>query len=160
TYEDTVEDAMDLALLDQLASLDWSRVARAVDLGCGTGRTGAWLRGRGVGALDGVDATPEMLGVARARGLFDVLVEGDVRASGLPARAYDVAVCCLVDEHLPEVAPLYAEVARLLTPRGSFVLVSYHPFFIMAAGMPTHFDTADGASVAIETYVHLPSEHV
>jgi hypothetical protein len=30
----------------------------------------------------------------------------------------------------------------------------------MAAGMPTHYDAADGEPVAIETHVHLLSEHV
>lgn len=30
----------------------------------------------------------------------------------------------------------------------------------MTAGMPTHFDRASGESVAIETYVHLLSDHV
>jgi len=39
------------------------------------------------------------------------------------------------------------------------VLVGYHPFFIMAAGMPTHFDSDDGP-LAIETYVHLASDHM
>ena len=40
-----------------------------------------------------------------------------------------------------------------------YVLVGYHPHFIMAAGMPTHFDSASGEPVAIETHVHLLSEH-
>ena len=40
------------------------------------------------------------------------------------------------------------------------MLVGFHPHFIMAAGMPTHYDAADGEPVAIETHVHLLSEHV
>jgi hypothetical protein len=40
------------------------------------------------------------------------------------------------------------------------VLVGYHPFFIMKTGMPTHFDDASGQPLAIETHVHLLSEHV
>ena len=47
TYEETVEDEMDLALLETLREPSWPAVARAVDLGCGTGRTAAWLRGKG-----------------------------------------------------------------------------------------------------------------
>src|SRR5215212_5496154 len=38
-------------------------------------------------------------------------------------------------------------------PDGVFVVVGYHPYFIMAAGMPTHFDGPEGHPVAIETYV-------
>jgi predicted TPR repeat methyltransferase len=66
TYEDTVEDAMDLALLERVA-VDWSGVGTAADLGCGTGRTGAWLKARGVGEIDGVDLSPAMLEAARRR---------------------------------------------------------------------------------------------
>jgi hypothetical protein len=40
------------------------------------------------------------------------------------------------------------------------VLVGFHPHFIMAAGMPTHFDSASGEPLAIDTHVHLLSEHV
>jgi predicted TPR repeat methyltransferase len=66
TYEDTVEDSMDLALLERL-EVDWADVGAAADLGCGTGRTGSWLAGRGVGEIDGVDLSQGMLGTSIAR---------------------------------------------------------------------------------------------
>lgn len=56
SYETTVENEMDLVLLDALETVPWAAVARAADLGCGTGRTGAWLRARGVARLDGIDS--------------------------------------------------------------------------------------------------------
>ena len=40
------------------------------------------------------------------------------------------------------------------------VVVAVHPYFLMAVGMPTHFDDPEGEPVAIETHLHLPSEHV
>ena len=160
TYESTVEDEMDLALLCRVDSVAWAAVDHAVDLGCGTGRTGAWLRTAGVARIDGVDLTPEMLDRARARGAHDRLIEADVRATGLDPHDYDLAISCLVDEHLPDLRGLYAEAARLLHPGGSFVIVGLHPFFIMSTGMPTHFDRADGSSVAVDTHVHLPGAHV
>lgn len=43
TYEQTVLDDMDLALLDRLHRRAWQQVRRAADLGRGTGRTAAWL---------------------------------------------------------------------------------------------------------------------
>ncbi len=70
TYEQTVHDAMDIALLDELTEPSWWTFRRAVDLGCGTGRTAAWLRQWGIESIDGVDVTPEMLSVARSRGLY------------------------------------------------------------------------------------------
>ena len=118
------------------------------------------MREHGAEEIDGVDLTPEMLEVARGRGVYRRLVEGDVAATGLDSDAYDLVMTCLVDEHLAQIAPLYGEAFRLARPGATFVLVGFHPHFIMAAGMPTHFDSASGEPVAIDTYVHLLSEHV
>ena len=160
TYEQTVEDIMDLALLDDLTVPSWRTVNRAADLGCGTGRTGVWLRRNGVRAIDGVDLTPEMLAVARAKGVHDRLVMADVRDTGLPTGGYDLVISSLVDEHLPDLRPLYAEAWRLAAPGALYVQVSFHPQFILATGMPTHFTTEDGDHVAIRTHVHLLSENI
>ena len=159
TYERVVQDEMDLRLLERLTTVDWGRSRRAIDLACGTGRIGAWLRAQGVPHLDGIDLTPEMLARARARGLYDHLLQGDLRATGLRPASYDLATLVLADEHLPDLAPLYAEAAWLTAPGGRFVIVGYHPFFLMI-GIPTHFDRADGTPAAIESHVHLFSDHV
>ena len=158
TYEQTVQDAMDIELLERLEEVDWA--AEVADLGCGTGRTGAWLAGRGAIAIDGVDVTPEMLARARERGVYRELVEADVAHTGLASDAYDLVVTSLVDEHLADLRPLYAEAARVAKPDGTYVIVGYHPHFIMSSGMPTHYDSASGEPVAIETHVHLFSDHV
>ena len=159
TYEDTVKSDMDLWLLEQIQSVKWSTVEHCADLGCGTGRTAAWLTNKGVQEIDGIDATPEMLERARMREVFASLRVADVCTTGLPAASYDLIVTCLVDEHLAELAPLYAEAARLARRDAAYVLVGFHPFFIMATGMPTHFQGIDGEQVAIETHVHLLSDH-
>ena len=161
TYEGTVEDAMDIALLDELQEPRWGDVRAAADLACGTGRTGEWLARAGVGEIDGVDLTPEMLSVAEGKGVFRRLVEAPVDDTGLETGAYDLVTASLVDEHLADLAPLYAEAFRLARPGGGeFVIVGYHPHFIMASGMPTHFRNAAGEEIAIETYLHPLSEHV
>ncbi len=160
SYEQTIKDDMDRGVLDRIAGVAWARVQRAADLGCGTGRTGAWLREHGVAHVDGIDGAPEMLEQARARGVFDRLAVADVAASGLDAGAYDLVTTSLVDEHLADLQPIYREAARLAKPGGAYVLVGFHPFFIMKSGMPTHFDGPDGTPVAIETHIHLFSEHV
>jgi SAM-dependent methyltransferase len=160
TYDGTVDDVMDVDLLNRIHSIRWHTVSRAADLGCGSGRTAAWLRTKGDFPIDGVDVTPEMLELARSRDVHDRLIEADVRDTGLETGKYDLVVCALVDEHLAELGPLYAEARRLLAPGGAFVLVGVHPFFLMAVGMPTHFDGPEGRPVAIETHLHLPGEHV
>ena len=59
TYEQTVQDEMDLRLLERLQTVDWSAPQAVLDLACGTGRIGVWLRQRGAATIDGVDVTPE-----------------------------------------------------------------------------------------------------
>jgi SAM-dependent methyltransferase len=152
TYEQTVQDEMDLRLLDRLQWVDWAGPRSVLDLACGTGR-------RGTAAIDGLDLTPEMLEVARRKGVYRTLHVADVTHTGLPAATYDLCVQSLADEHLPDLRPLYHEVARLITPGGCFVLVGFHPQFLMA-GMPTHFNRASGEPVTIRSYVHLLSDHV
>jgi SAM-dependent methyltransferase len=159
SYEQTIKDDMDRVVLERIATVAWSTIDRAADLGCGTGRTGAWLREQRVARIDGIDGSPEMLEQARARGVFESLAVADVGATGLQPGAYDLITTCLVDEHLADLRPLYRESARLVNT-GAHVVVGFHPYFIMMAGMPTHFDGADGKPVAIETHVHLLSDHV
>ena len=152
-------DAMDVRLLESIKSVAWDRINEAADLACGTGRTGAWLKQRGVASIDGVDLTAEMLEGARARGVYRQLFLSDIRQTPLQAGHYDLVTISLADEHLPDVRPVYQEVARIARPDGYFVLVGYHPFFLMS-GIPTHFNSATGEPVAIESHVHLISDHV
>jgi SAM-dependent methyltransferase len=159
TYEQTVQDEMDLRLLDRLQTVDWSVPRCVLDLACGTGRVGAWLKRRCTATLDGVDITPEMLEIARRRDIYRVLRITDVLNTGFPAETYDLCTQSLADEHLPDLGPLYREVARITRREGCFVLVGFHPYFLMA-GMPTHFDRAPGEPVTIRSYVHLLSDHV
>ena len=159
TYEQTVQDKMDLHLLDGLKSVDWPTTSSILDLACGTGRIGEWLRGCSSAAIDGVDLTPEMLDAARSKGIYRALRLADVSCTGLEDRAYDLCIQSLADEHLAELPPLYREVARITKLDGAFVIVGFHPQFLMA-GMPTHFDRAPGEAVTIRSYVHLLSDHV
>lgn len=159
TYEETVHDEMDLRVLDRLRTVDWSAPSCVLDLACGTGRIGAWLRTRCAAPIDGVDLTPEMLAVAAGKGVYRALRLGDVSSTGLPPATYDLCVQSLADEHLADLGPLYREVARVANPGGTFVMVGFHPQFLMA-GMPTHFDRTPGEPITIRSYVHLLSDHV
>jgi SAM-dependent methyltransferase len=159
TYEQTVQDEMDLRLLDSLQTVDWAAPRWVLDLACGTGRIGAWLSRRCSAAIDGVDITSEMLEIARNKGVYRALHIADVSRTGLPAKTYDLCLQSLADEHLPDLRPFYLEVARVTKPGGTFVIVGFHPQFLMA-GMPTHFDRKPGEPVTIRSYVHLLSDPV
>ena len=65
TYDNSVQDIMDLGILETLTTVRWSEARQVVDLGCGTGRTASWLVSKGVVTIDGVDLTPKMLDKAR-----------------------------------------------------------------------------------------------
>jgi SAM-dependent methyltransferase len=159
TYEQIVQDEMDLRLLERLREVRWPDAGAVLDLACGTGRIGAWLRLRSHAALDGLDITPEMLRIARAKSVYRNLLIADVVSTGLKDGSYDLCVQSLADEHLPDVRPLYVEAARVTREGGVFVIVGFHPQFLMA-GIPTHFDRAPGEPVTIKSYVHLLSDHV
>lgn len=76
----------------------------------------------------------------------------------IAAGSYELVTMALADEHIPDLLQLYREVARISRPAGRFVLVGYHPYFLMA-GIPTHFDREGAAPAAIQSYVHLFSDH-
>lgn len=158
TYDATVHDELDLDLLARVSSVPWSKVLSAVDLACGTGRIGAWLKRRGVGAVEGVDTSTAMLDRARDKSVYDALHRADIRATGLTAGAFQLATCILAECHLEDLQTLYTETARLLAAGGVFVLVGYHPHFLFK-GIPTHFDRADGTSAAVANHIHLLSDH-
>lgn len=159
TYEDTVEDLMDLRLLERLSTVPWRECGRVMDLACGTGRIGAWLRAAGVGQVEGHDLTPQMADLAKAKGVYETITLGDIGATGREDAAYDLVTTSLVCEHLPSIEPMYREAARLLRSDGRFVIVGYHPHFLLM-GIPTHFDRADGTPLAIDCHIHLTSDHV
>ena len=159
TYEQTVQDEMDLQLLSRIKSIDWRKITSTLDFACGTGRIGVWLKQQGVKQIDGVDITAAMLAKAKEKNIYTVLLHNDVLNTHLPDQSYDLTIQSLADEHYPEISPIYQEASRLTKPGGYFVLVGYHPFFLMN-GLITHYHRENGEPSAIESYVHLLSDHV
>lgn len=159
TYDAVMFDEIHVDLLSRIETVAWSEVSQALDLACGTGYIGAWLRSQGVARVDGVDFTPEMMAQAETKGIYHQLTKADIRDTGLPASAYDLVTEVLACEHLEDLTPLYAEAARVATRGARFVVVGYHPHF-MLSGIPTHFDRENGEPIAIEIYIHLFSDHV
>jgi len=100
------------------------RFAVALDLGCGTGLMGAAIRAR-VGYLTGVDLSPGMLALARAkswqdRPLYDRLAEGELGAF-LAAEARASADLCLAADvliYVADLGPILAGMGRVLRPGG------------------------------------------
>jgi SAM-dependent methyltransferase len=149
---------LDVALLERLIYVTWAG-ADVVDLGCGTGRIGDWLRSKGARTVVGVDRCEEMMAKARQRSSYTALLHEDLRTSSLADESADLVVSLLCTCHLPDLVPFYREASRLLRAHGSLVLVDYHWHFLLN-GIPTHFSTETGEQLAIENHIHLFSEHV
>jgi len=58
---------------EALASASADLAAPILDFGCGTGLSGLAFRAAGFSAIDGVDLSPEMLEVARSKGIYRAL---------------------------------------------------------------------------------------
>lgn len=132
-----------------------ARGAAVLDLACGNGRIGGWLRGPAEAArVVGVDATPQMLAGARSRGVYDGLVRAELSRVPLADAAFDGATCSMALCHVADLASFFAEARRLLRPRGWLAVVDYHPAFLMR-GIPSHFNHPDtGMPIAIANHVH------
>jgi ubiquinone/menaquinone biosynthesis C-methylase UbiE len=124
-----LEQPIITALLGNVSKL------RVVDVGCGTGRHALPMAAQGA-RVTGVDFSTGMLGrlraklertdAAAARRLE--LIEHDI-ASGLPFgdASFDLALVCLVLEHLPNLDEMLAELARVVVPGGRVVIADFHP---------------------------------
>lgn len=108
-------------------------VGRALDACCGTGRHAAHLAGLGWDVV-GVDATHEMLEVARAKVPGARFEQGDVLDLPLADGAVDLAVCSLALTHVPDLAAAVASLARVVRPGGTVVLADLHPVSVLVGG--------------------------
>lgn len=108
-----VAAAMATAVMDKAAPL--------LDLGCGTGLSGAALRDEGFSAVDGTDFSEEMLAVAAAKGLYRRLIPGDLNRP-IPAAPGDYANMVAVGVFSPGHAPpeMIEAVVDLLPAGGCF----------------------------------------
>ena len=62
--------------------------APILDFGCGTGLSGLALRDAGFTAIDGTDITPEMLELARAKGIYRALWQSTADDIGVKSGRY------------------------------------------------------------------------
>lgn len=135
-------------LEDMIASVEGGEdtlFSRAIDLGCGTGLMGERLRRR-VSFLEGVDLSDAMLDAARAKSVYDRLDRGELVAALAARNAdFDLVTAADVFMYCGALAPVFAAVARVLTPGGVFA------FSVEAAD-----DAADMLLRSSLRYAHAP----
>jgi ArsR family transcriptional regulator len=121
--EGEVEAAIARALADR-------PVGRLVDIGTGTGRM-IELFGREAQQALGIDRSPDMLRVARAKlaeaGLEAELRQGDMYALPLPSGSADTVIIHQVLHYAQQPGAAVSEAARLLAPGGRLLIVDFAP---------------------------------
>jgi SAM-dependent methyltransferase len=107
---------------------------RILDMATGTGRAALALAKRGA-IVTGVDASREMLSVARTRaadaGLPIEFAEGDAHALAFPDRAFDAVVCLRMLMHVPDWRTALSELCRVTAHR----LIFDYPAIASAAAL-------------------------
>lgn len=94
-----------------------------LDLGCGTGLSGAALADLAK-HLDGVDLSPAMLAQAKARGLYRNLLAGDIETVEVGRDAYDLVICADTLVYLGDLSRAFAQAHRALKPNGMFLFTT------------------------------------
>jgi SAM-dependent methyltransferase len=126
----------------------------ALDAACGTGRHAALLDSLGWTAI-GVDATEAMLQRARDKAPGCEFHQGRLEALPLDASSVDLVVCALALTHVDDLAPVFAEFARVLRPGGRLITTDLHPF-VTETGLMAGFPTEDrDPSRPVPTAVHF-----
>ena len=97
----------------------------ALDAACGTGRHTAELVRLGHRVM-GVDASPEMLAVARARLPGADLRAGELTRLPVADASVDTVVCALALVHVPDLGAALAEFRRVLRAGGHLVISDPH----------------------------------
>lgn len=114
----------DLALMVDAATP--TAAMTVLDVGTAAGHT-AFAFAPHVREVVGTDVSPGMIAEAErqaaARGITNVrFAEADLTALPYPDAAFDLVTCRMVTHHLPALAPLLTDIARVLRPGGQFVV--------------------------------------
>ena len=84
----------------------------------------------------GVDGTPGMLARARERVPHGEFLLGDLHHLPVRDAQVDLVVCTLALTHVPALAPVLAEFARVLRPGGHLVIADIHPESVARGSVP------------------------
>lgn len=128
TYDESFGEAWGYIAPREIATIlqaELDPAGAVLDIGAGTGLVAEHLRGLTVDALD---ITPEMLEIARGKGLYRALMQGDLtKPLAIVDGSYDAVVSCGTFTHGhvgPECLP---ELLRITRPGAVFVCGTIAP---------------------------------
>ena len=131
---------------------------RALDVACGSGRQVARLAALGY-EVDGVDLTPAMLELARARCPDATLCVGGWDDLPYEDASFDVVTSALALCHAADLRPPIAELARVLRPGGWLVVSDIHPTSTALGGAAGYPGDRLGHFPFVRNHVHALSEY-
>jgi len=97
----------------------------ALDVACGTGDLTRALKAGGAASVVGVDFTPEMLGVARAKGDGLTYIEGDAMALPFEDASFDVVTIAFGLRNVQDPGRAVGEFHRVLKPGGRLAVLEF-----------------------------------
>ncbi len=107
-------------LAHHLRTLAPARYRSALDLGCGTGLCGPWIRPL-ADALAGVDLSRKMMDQAARRGVYDQLIQADITEHlRTTSQRHDLVVSADVFIYIGDLAPVFSAVRATLHAGGVF----------------------------------------
>lgn len=125
TYDDTMLRGLHYqspaTVAKMLASHLAERAGAVLDVGCGTGLLGQSLAVCGFQTIDGLDVSPEMMQVARRRGVYRDFITADLNLPlAIGSESYAGATCCGTFTHGHVGADCLDELFRVLRPGAPF----------------------------------------
>ena len=150
SYEkDTVEDMGYIApsvVADKLAELRPTE-GRILDAGCGTGLAGVELARHGYQQIDGMDISPDMLNLAREKGVYsDLRVQDMTQRLDYDDGAYDAVTCVGTFTHAHVGPTGFDELVRVTKP-GGMVVATVHED-VWDQGYLEHFGKLEADKIA------------
>ena len=130
----------------------------ALDAACGTGRHAAYLASLGH-RVTGIDATAEMLEIAKAGVPAAQFKTADLAAIPLQDGSMDFAVCTLALTHCADLGPPIRELARVVRPGGHVVISDVHPLMVLL-GVHAGYRLSQTEYGVVRNNVHLASNYL
>ena len=124
-----------------------ARDAVILDAGCGTGLAGEALAERGFKSIDGMDISPDMLDVARAKGAYRTLQTEDMtQPLSYNSNSYDAVVCVGTFTHAHVGPKGFDELVRITRPGGPIVATIHED--VWGDAYEAHFAKLEAAGTA------------
>jgi ubiquinone/menaquinone biosynthesis C-methylase UbiE len=140
---------------------------RVLDVACGTGVVARLASERvgGTGSVAGLDVDPAMLAVARSaapEGMFIEWHAASAEAMPLPDASFDVVLCQMGLQFVPDRNAALREIWRVLAPGGRLLLSvpgpTPRPFGVMAEALARHVGAGSAGFVHHVFSLHDPAE--